>query len=94
MSYADRPYRIYGHPCTRRRYIIEWIGVVCVSIGAAIGSVTLCEHAGKPWWMQIAIAVSVGLVTLYYRIRALNVNGYTHEQPDDATDRIPWVSVG
>lgn len=91
-GYAKREYRIYGHRCTRRRYILEWYMAVGVSIAVAAAVVFGASQSPATW--QIAVmAVGAFLTSMYYRFRTMNVNGYADEKPEDDENILtlfPW----
>ena len=92
-GYTEREYRIYGHKCTRRRYIIEWWGVVLRSVALSILVVFDLIKPEPPFLVVALAAVGGFIASMYYGIRNMNVNGYDDEKTkDDKTIElwIPW----
>ena len=92
VGYVEREYRIYGHRCTRRRYILEFVGIAISTIAIIIFSFVTANGCDATRDFAIPLGVGSGLIWLYYKIRMLNVNGYDSEKPKEPLDTpfIPW----
>ena len=90
-GYTEREYRIYGHKCTRRRYLIEWFGIVIRSVAIAI-AVVIEATADFNLFRLLLLSVGAFLGSLYYGLRTMNVNGYNDEKPPESfnTQLFPW----
>ena len=81
-GYIERQHRIYGHRCTRRRYIFELIKTVCYVVGGTawfVVEVTANHTTNR----LTALVFAVGLLAVANRINAMNVNGYDDEKEDE-----------
>ena len=94
----NREYRIYGHKCTKRRYIIDWIGAsiysVATGIAAAlfVGTAAHCVGGSAPWYVMVLTGFMSAMAQMYYRLNAMNVNGYSNEENKEPINNqlFPW----
>ena len=78
-KYAEREYRIYGHKCTRRRYIAECIRAACYCVGGTAYAVFELRAEFSPDRL-VLFATAVLMFCVANRIKAMNINGYDDEK--------------
>ena len=82
-GYVKRTYRIYGHPCTRRRYIVESALAIVSAVAVGLFSYHVAGGCASTENHDVVLGIAAGLMWIYYRGKTLNVNGYENERPDD-----------
>ena len=79
MSYADREYRIFGHRCTRRRYIAVCIRAACYCVGGTAYAVF--EILAEFSHVRVTLfTLAVLMFCVANRIKAMNINGFGGEE--------------
>ena len=90
-GYTERRYRIYGHLCTRRRYIVEWTLAIISAVAVGVFSYHVAGGCASTANHDVILGVAAGLMWVYYRGKTLNVNGYEDEKPEDSKIELSMI---